>query len=173
VIKKFDNSEQPVTMEDAVAAGDGTLHGAVDYWQERALRAEVAVPEGYVVVPLKVTKAMAKVYRNEKGAYQTAQQLHDALIATVPPAPAAVPVGLLVVPDMPSTCKHCGGDAFEWFPHNRVASDVTDGRLRSHDVACNFVLGCMDCSETLMVVAADKIASMLTTHPQPAAKETT
>lgn len=32
------------TMEDAVAAGDGTLHGAIDYWQGRALAAEAANP---------------------------------------------------------------------------------------------------------------------------------
>lgn len=31
---------QPVTMDDALAAGYGTLHGAIDHWQERALRAE-------------------------------------------------------------------------------------------------------------------------------------
>jgi hypothetical protein len=30
------------TMEDALAAGDGTLHGAIDYWQNRALAAEAA-----------------------------------------------------------------------------------------------------------------------------------
>ena len=28
------------TMADAIAAGDGTLHGAIDYWQQRALKAE-------------------------------------------------------------------------------------------------------------------------------------
>ena len=28
------------TMSDAIAAGDGTLHGAIDYWQQRALKAE-------------------------------------------------------------------------------------------------------------------------------------
>jgi hypothetical protein len=31
------------TMEDALAAGDGTLHGAIDYWQGRALKAEAAL----------------------------------------------------------------------------------------------------------------------------------
>lgn len=31
------------TMSDALAAGDGTLHGAIDYWQERALKAEEAL----------------------------------------------------------------------------------------------------------------------------------
>jgi|GEM_PF-1952698 len=33
-------ARQPVTMDDALAVGDGTLHGAIDHWQERALRAE-------------------------------------------------------------------------------------------------------------------------------------
>lgn len=27
-------------MDDAIAAGDGTLHGAIDYWQDRARKAE-------------------------------------------------------------------------------------------------------------------------------------
>ena len=31
------------SMDEAIAAGDGTLHGAIDYWQERALKAEAAV----------------------------------------------------------------------------------------------------------------------------------
>lgn len=35
----IDDYREP-TMDDAVAAGNGTLHGAIDYWQERALRAE-------------------------------------------------------------------------------------------------------------------------------------
>lgn len=26
------------TMEDAIAVGDGTLHGAIDHWQEEAAR---------------------------------------------------------------------------------------------------------------------------------------
>lgn len=33
-------ARQPVIMDDALAAGDGTLHGAIDHWQERTLRAE-------------------------------------------------------------------------------------------------------------------------------------
>lgn len=37
------------TMSDAIAAGDSTLHGAVDYWQQRALRAEAAQPAGELV----------------------------------------------------------------------------------------------------------------------------
>jgi hypothetical protein len=34
------NATHTVTMEDALAAGDGTLHGAIDYWQGRAIAAE-------------------------------------------------------------------------------------------------------------------------------------
>lgn len=30
-------------MAEAIAAGDGTLHGAIDYWQERAIKAEAAL----------------------------------------------------------------------------------------------------------------------------------
>lgn len=31
---------EPPTLADAIAAGDGTLHGAIDYWHSRAIRAE-------------------------------------------------------------------------------------------------------------------------------------
>lgn len=36
-------ASEGVTMADAVAAGDGTLHGAINYWQKRALAAESAL----------------------------------------------------------------------------------------------------------------------------------
>ncbi len=46
-------------MEEAIAAGDGTLHGAIDYWQKRALKAEAArVPDGCVLVPREPTVQM-------------------------------------------------------------------------------------------------------------------
>lgn len=35
----------PVTFADAVAAGDGTLHGAIDHWQDRAKTAEARLAE--------------------------------------------------------------------------------------------------------------------------------
>lgn len=28
------------SFDAAIAAGDGTLHGAIDYWQDRTLKAE-------------------------------------------------------------------------------------------------------------------------------------
>ena len=33
-------AQEPTEIDNAIAAGDGTLHGAIDYWQERALKAE-------------------------------------------------------------------------------------------------------------------------------------
>lgn len=34
------SSKSGSLIDDAIDAGDGTLHGAIDYWQTRALRAE-------------------------------------------------------------------------------------------------------------------------------------
>lgn len=38
-------SEVPPELADAIAAGNGTLHGAIDYWQDRALAAEAKLSE--------------------------------------------------------------------------------------------------------------------------------
>ncbi|MDH0071280.1 hypothetical protein N7359_01825 [Stenotrophomonas maltophilia] len=67
----------------------------------------------------------------------------------------------VVVPGSPSRCKHCDSPDVEWFAHVRVLNDVPHGRLNAHDVGCVFVLGCAECSETLHVVKADDIASLL------------
>jgi chromosome segregation ATPase len=37
--------KHPTAADEAIAAGDGTLHGAIDYWQQRAERAERAEQE--------------------------------------------------------------------------------------------------------------------------------
>lgn len=60
------------------------------------------------------------------------------------------------------TCKACGGHDLSWATHNRVTSGAPDGRLRSNEVQCQFVLGCDGCSETLVVVGADQVAEYLT-----------
>ena len=36
--------------------------------------------DGWTLVPLRVTPAIEAVYTNEKGAFQTPQELHDAMI---------------------------------------------------------------------------------------------
>ncbi|QHG87978.1 hypothetical protein EBN15_14575 [Xanthomonas cucurbitae] len=67
-----------VTMADALAAGDETLHGAVDSWQERALRAERQIAQ----------------------THDTRRMCVDELLAELntPPAVAAVPIGYSLVP---------------------------------------------------------------------------
>ena len=63
---------------------------------------------------------------------------------------------------MPTTCPECGSAQLSWFCSTHNKSDVVDGRLRVHDVGVNFVLGCDECSETVQVVTADKIAERMT-----------
>lgn len=64
-------------------------------------------------------------------------------------------------PDKVVACPECGGADLEWQPTYQTNSGVVDGRLRMHDVRCNFVLGCNSCSETLRVVSADEFAAAL------------
>lgn len=63
---------------------------------------------------------------------------------------------------IPAECKECGSYDLFWFTSTRNTGGAQDGRLRMHEVACDFVLGCHDCSETLAVVSADKIAQHMT-----------
>ena len=58
-------------------------------------------------------------------------------------------------------CKECGGSSLLWFVHYHNRSQVVEGRLRTGDVECLFVLGCEECSATQRTVAADKVAAML------------
>lgn len=59
-------------------------------------------------------------------------------------------------------CRECGSNDLFWHTHSTSASGVQEGRLRSLEVECIFVLGCNDCSETLATVSADKIAVLMT-----------
>ncbi len=62
---------------------------------------------------------------------------------------------------VPRECKACGGTSLTWFAQSENKSGVQEGRLRTHEVSSVFVLGCDDCSETLRVVSADKMAALL------------
>jgi len=53
-------------------------------------------------------------------------------------------------------CRECGGDNLLWTQCNSNKTDVAEGRLRTHEITCSFVLGCEDCSETIAVISADK-----------------
>lgn len=61
----------------------------------------------------------------------------------------------------PSKCRACGSSELIWSTHMRNTGPAQDGRLRMHEVTCDFVLGCNECSETLRVVGADDVAEYL------------
>lgn len=46
-----------------------------------------ATPEGWQLIPKLVTPEMEHVYSNDTGAYQSAQELHDAMLAAAPAVP--------------------------------------------------------------------------------------
>lgn len=60
-----------------------------------------------------------------------------------------------------SDCKHCGSTALSWTPHNITRSGIQNGRLKTSEVECLFVLGCDHCSETLGAINADQVAAMM------------
>ena len=60
-----------------------------------------------------------------------------------------------------TSCKECGSEDLSWHTHNRIRTDVQQGRLNTSDVTCVFVLGCNECSETLAVVSADAVAASM------------
>lgn len=85
-----------------------------------------------------------------------AERARAALSAAEPqPAPS------VAVKVEQTKCKNCGGNLNSWFTSNRVNSVAVDGRLKSSEISCDFVLGCDECSETLRVVRADEVASQM------------
>jgi len=67
---------------------------------------------------------------------------------------------------VPAKCKECGSSWLTWDTHirTRLGCPVQNGRLSTNEVECLFVLGCDDCSETLAIVSADKIAAYMTAN---------
>lgn len=64
-------------------------------------------------------------------------------------------------------CRACGSEDLFWYASNKNHSDVTEGRLRTGDISCSFILGCNYCSETLLVISADTLASGMTKGLDP------
>jgi hypothetical protein len=58
-------------------------------------------------------------------------------------------------------CKHCGSQDQSWATNIVSRGEAQNGRLRLSDVACQFVLGCNRCSETLLVLSADRVAGLM------------
>nr|WP_177429601.1 MULTISPECIES: hypothetical protein [unclassified Pseudomonas] len=67
----------------------------------------------------------------------------------------------------PTACKECGSESLTWQTHNRVrlTCHVQQGRLKTNEVECLFVLGCDECSETLATLSADQVAELMNASP--------
>ena len=70
--------------------------------------------------------------------------------------------------DAITKCRECGSESLTWDTHSKTDSGVPEGRLRSQEVKCLFVLGCDDCSKTLAVLSADRVAGLLNAARTPA-----
>lgn len=68
-------------------------------------------------------------------------------------------------------CRECGSERHSWATHSKTDSGVPEGRLRSHEVKCLFVLGCDDCSATLAIFSADRVAGLLNAARTPATSD--
>jgi len=64
-------------------------------------------------------------------------------------------------------CTECGSKLLSWSTNPWKRNGVAEGRLRTSEIGCDFVLGCDECSETLRVVDADEIAAVLNASIQP------
>lgn len=60
-----------------------------------------------------------------------------------------------------STCKECGSKDLTWQTSNIVENGIQQGRLKTEDVTCVFFLGCNECSETLEILQADRVAEFM------------
>ncbi|WP_448176598.1 hypothetical protein [Pseudomonas putida] len=58
-------------------------------------------------------------------------------------------------------CPECGSTELTWDTVNRVRNGIQQNRLNTNDVKCVFFLGCDNCSETLALVSADRVAAAL------------
>lgn len=63
-------------------------------------------------------------------------------------------------------CKECGSTHLTWQTSIVNRSSVLQGRLNTRDVECLFFLGCDHCSETLAMVSADKVASLMNSREE-------
>lgn len=61
----------------------------------------------------------------------------------------------------PTSCRECGGVSLSWLISNVTYSGVQNGRLKTSEVTCLFVLGCDECSATVFMIQADKVANSM------------
>lgn len=59
-------------------------------------------------------------------------------------------------------CTNCDSERLEWQTDIHTPAGIVQGRLKSSDCTPTFVLGCVECSETIIVIHADYVAQWLT-----------
>lgn len=65
---------------------------------------------------------------------------------------------------IPAACRECGNKDMKWNAGVQSNGSAVNGRLRLHDIRPIFYLSCENCSETMLIVHADKIAEAMNTH---------
>lgn len=60
-----------------------------------------------------------------------------------------------------SFCKACGSKDLVWQTLNVMRDGALKDKLTANDVLCKFVFVCKKCSETQVVLTADKVAAMM------------
>ena len=58
-------------------------------------------------------------------------------------------------------CPECNGENLTWESDVKNNGGCVDGKIRLNEVEAIFILGCDNCSETIKVVQAHKIAECL------------
>lgn len=74
---------------------------------------------------------------------------------------------------IPTICDECGSGNLRWFADVQNQGSAVDGRVRMHETKARFVLGCEACSETLLIVLGDEIATRLNQEDFPPGEKKT
>lgn len=109
-----------------------------------------AAAQGALDTMTAAAKSIRDVWREDQQRLTAAEQLNEALL-----------------PSKVTECRECGSKSLSWDTHYKTDSGVQQGRLRTHEVYCVFVLGCEDCSETLATVRAETMAVRFTAALNP------